>query len=67
MGPALEGAIADEEVVLHVADVALVLALGLGAGRATGARAEAVVASQVHEPRVELDVAARGGAMTAAF
>jgi hypothetical protein len=34
-----------------------VLALGLGAGRATSARAEAVVAGQVHEPRVELDVA----------
>jgi hypothetical protein len=45
-------------VVLHVADVAFVLALGLGAGRATGPRAKTVVAGQIHEPRVELDVAA---------
>ena len=33
VGPALEGPVADEEVVLDVADVALVLALGLSAGR----------------------------------
>src|SRR5262245_5904583 len=58
MSPTLERAIADEEVVLHVADVAFILALGLGAGGATSARAEAIVAGQVHEPRVELDVAA---------
>ena len=33
VGPALEGAVADEEVVLHVPDVPLVLALGLRPGR----------------------------------
>src|SRR5206468_1168309 len=58
VGPALEGAIADEEVVLDVPDVALVLALGLRAGRATGPGTEAVVAGQIDEARVELDVAA---------
>ena len=57
MGPALEGPVADEEVVLDVADVAFVLALGLGAGRATGPRAEAVVARQAQEVGMELDVA----------
>jgi hypothetical protein len=58
MSPALEGTVADEEVVLDVADVAFVLALGLGAGGPTGARAESVVAGQVDEARVKLDVAA---------
>jgi hypothetical protein len=55
VGPALEGAVADEEMVLDVADVALVLALGLGPRRATGPRAEAVVAGQIEEPGMELD------------
>jgi hypothetical protein len=41
MGPALEGPVADEEVLLDVPDVALALALGLGARPATGPRAEA--------------------------
>ena len=45
-------------MVLDIADVAFVLALGLGAGRATGPRAEAVVARQIDEARMELDVAA---------
>src|SRR6185295_12520800 len=58
VGPALEGAVADEEVVLDVADVALVLALGLGPGWATGPGAEAVVAGQIEEPGMELDLAA---------
>jgi hypothetical protein len=47
VGPALERAVPGEEVVLEVVDIALVLALGLGAGRPTGPRAEAVVAGQV--------------------
>jgi hypothetical protein len=58
MGPAVEGAVADEEVVLDVADVALVLALRLGSGRATGARPEAVMPGQIQEPRMEHDLAA---------
>lgn len=58
VGPALEGAVADEEVMLDVADVALVLALGLGSGRATGPRAEAIVPGQIEEPGMELDGAA---------
>src|SRR4029453_11868505 len=57
LGPALERPIADEEVMLDVADVAFVLALGLGASRTTGARAEAVVAGQIDEARGELDLA----------
>jgi hypothetical protein len=58
MGPALEGPVVDEEVVLNVADVALVLALGLGACRAAGPRPKAVVAGQVQESGMELDRAA---------
>src|SRR4029453_18696536 len=52
MGPALEGAVADEEVVLDVADVALVLPFGLGASGPAGAGAEAVVAGQSGETGV---------------
>ena len=58
MSPALEGAVADEEVVLHVPDVPLVLALGLRPGRPTGPGDEAVVAGQIHEARMEVDRAA---------
>jgi hypothetical protein len=57
MGPAVEGAIADEEVVLDVADVALVFALGLGSCRPTRPRPEAIVSGQIEKPRME-DVAA---------
>ena len=57
MRSALEGAIADEEVVLDVADVAFVLALGLGAGRAASPGAETIVAGEIQEPGMELDVA----------
>jgi len=60
MGPALEGAVADEEVVLHVPDVPLVLALGLGSGRPAGPRDEAVMPRQIHEARMETDHAPAG-------
>jgi hypothetical protein len=60
VGPALEGAVADEEVVFHVPDVPLVLALGLRPGGATGPGHEAVVTRQIHEARVEVDRAPAG-------
>jgi hypothetical protein len=44
--------------MLHVADVALVLALRLRSGRATRPRPEAVVPGQIQESRMEHDVAA---------
>ena len=53
MGPAVEGPVADEEVVLDVADLALVLALGPGPRRPTGARPEAVVAGEIEKPGIE--------------
>jgi hypothetical protein len=67
MGPALEGAVADEDVMLHVADVALVLALGLGAGRPTGAWPEAVVAGQIRGWNWTWTSPPRRCAMTADF
>ena len=67
MRPALEGPVADEEVMLDVADVAFVLPFGLGARRPTGPGAEAVVPRQVEEPGMELTSPPRRWARTAAF
>ena len=67
VGPTLEGPGADKKVVLDVADVAFVFPLRLGAGRPAGPGAEPVVAAQIEEARMELDVAPRRWASTAAF
>src|SRR5690242_21565176 len=58
MSPAVEVAIANKEVVLDVTDIALVLALRLGAGGATRARPETIVPGEIDEARKEHDVAA---------
>ena len=55
MRQAVEGAVADEEVVLDVAHHALVLALGAGARGPTGPRREAVVPGQIEKARIEAD------------
>src|SRR5262249_28262914 len=53
MRPALEGAVADEEVVFDIADIPLVLPLGLGPGGAAGPGHKSIVAGQIHEARME--------------
>jgi hypothetical protein len=60
MGPALEGPVAHEEVMLHVPDVPLILALGLRPGRSTGPRDEPIVAGQVDKAGMEADVPTAG-------
>lgn len=55
MSPALEGAIAHEDVVLDVAHHPLIFALGLRPGGSAGPRHKAVVARQIHKPRMEPD------------
>ena len=53
VGPALEGAVAHEEVMLHVADHPLIFAFGLRPGRSAGPRHKAIVTRQIHKPRMK--------------
>ncbi len=53
MHPTIDGAVADEEVVLDVADHAFVLALRLRPGRSARARYKPIVSRQIHKSWME--------------
>src|SRR5215210_9054093 len=53
--PTIEGPIADKEMVLDVADHALVFAFGASAVGAAGARCKAVVRGEVKKALIELE------------